>query len=107
VLLAVSLLGPVAALAGAAGAKLPPPQLRLTSRAPVTVAGAHFRARERVVLRFAEQRRVIRTDRRGAFVVRLPFRADPCSDTVVVVATGARGETARVKSLARMCPPAP
>jgi hypothetical protein len=89
------------------------PSLQLVSAQPLKVRGAHFRTHERVrvVAAFAEERmtRVVRSTATGGFVVlfstRLPF--DRCSDTLVVTATGARGEEARLKLPQRACPPAP
>jgi hypothetical protein len=57
----------------------------------------------------ARKVRTVRTTRLGtfnaSFDVTTPF--DPCSDTLVVTATGARGDSAKIKIFPRACPPAP
>jgi hypothetical protein len=83
------------------------PQLRLLSRSPVTVTGAHFVPRERVKVRLGALVQTVRVNSLGSFVARFPLHSDPCNGTLVVTAVGAGGETARVKAFARMCAPAP
>jgi hypothetical protein len=107
-LLGAALLG--AGLAFAAAAKTPPPQLRVTSRSPVTVVGSNFRPRERVVVRLGQAsalRRVVRATTSGTFLVRFAVSSDPCNDGLFVTASGASSETATLKLNARMCAPAP
>jgi hypothetical protein len=83
------------------------PLLRITGRAPVTVAGAHFSPSERVKVRLGPLLKVVRATSVGSFVARFRVTSDPCNDTLLVTAVGAAGDTARVKALARMCPPSP
>lgn len=89
------------------------PSLQLVTSQPLKVRGAHFRPveRVRVVAVFGEERqaRVVRATATGGFVVL--FAAQPafdrCSDTLLVTATGSRGDEARLKLPKRACPPAP
>ena len=104
----------VLALAGcltaAAAAQRPQPQLRVVSRAPVTIAGSHFAARERVLVRLGADKartRAVRADSSGSFTVRFAVSSDVCTDTLIVLATGATGDSVRFKGNARACPPAP
>ena len=97
-------------LVAAAAGRRAEPQLRVVSRAPVTVAGSHFVARERVIVRLGTGKartRVARADSRGSFTVRFAVSSDVCTDTLIVLATGASGDSARFKGNARACPPAP
>jgi hypothetical protein len=97
-------------LAAAASGGRVAPQLRVVSRTPVTVAGSHFAARERVTVRIGADKahvRVVRADAKGSFTVRFAVTSDICNDTLIVIATGATGDSARFKGNARACPPAP
>src|SRR6476469_7587610 len=53
--------------------------------------------------------RVVRASQTGSFAASFPAIVpfDPCSDSFVVVAAGARGDSASVKFVPRECPPAP
>jgi hypothetical protein len=101
----------LAVLAAAAGAGLAAakstPLLRLTSRSPVTVAGTHFAPRERVKVRLGPLLKVVRVSPAGSFVARFGVNSDPCNDTLLITAVGAAGESVRLKTFARMCPPSP
>jgi hypothetical protein len=76
------------------------PTLAVTAKQPLSVVGAHFKARERVRLTAAASRSTATTTavttRRGTF--RATFRGfdgDTCV-TLVVTATGSRGDHARL-----------
>ena len=78
----------------------PKPVLVLRDRAPLTVSGVYFKARERVRVTAATQKhtvvRLTRTTRRGSFVVRLGAPgADSCG-RITITAVGARGDRARL-----------
>lgn len=77
--------------------------LALVRAQPLTVRGTGFAARERVVLRMAEQRVVVRTSRLGRFVA--AFQTfDRCSGGRVVAA-GVAGDHALLRLPPIMCPP--
>jgi hypothetical protein len=103
----------VATAASASAAPAPRPSLQFASVTPVVLRGAHFQPTERVSLRvFAngtQAARVIRTNAGGGFVVRFTnlSHLDPCTDSVVARATGARGDKAAATVGQRACPPAP
>jgi hypothetical protein len=80
----------------AAGASLghAAPTLRVVTRHPVVVRGAHFRAAERVTVRVRHVVRVVHSTETGAFRVRLGTPTDRCTSWIVAV--GARGDSARV-----------
>jgi hypothetical protein len=74
-----------------------------------SIRGAHFHPRERVRVRVTSPSTIVRTVRAsatGAFTVVLSTTPDPCNDAVIVVATGARGDVARLKVMPRGCAPA-
>jgi len=74
-----------------------------------TIRGAHFHPRERVRLKITSASTVVHTVRAsatGAFTFVLSTTPDPCNDAVVVVATGATGDVARLKVTPRGCAPA-
>jgi hypothetical protein len=82
----------------AAGASLghASPTLRVVTRYPVVVRGAHFRPTERVTVRAHHIVRVVHSTETGAFRARLGTVAtDRCSSWIVAV--GARGDQARVR----------
>jgi hypothetical protein len=91
-----------------AAGSLTVPSLRLLSRAPITVQGMHFRARERVrVTLLAARDRVVRvtTSAAGVFTARFAgISADRCAD-LSIQAVGAGGERALLK-VRPLCPPA-
>lgn len=93
-----------AMLVVSASARRPAPQIRLAGRAPVTVTGANFQARERVKVEFGSWLHVLRTTPAGTFVTQFPISADPCSGPIIITAVGLRGDTAAVKTFGRMCP---
>ncbi len=100
------------AIAFPAAAAGPPPSLRLVSMGPLTVHGAHFKAREtvRLTLRSTDMKRarVLRSSLAGSFTVVYTSRiVDPCLETVRITAVGARGSDAVLKLPQRACPPAP
>jgi hypothetical protein len=84
------------------------------TRASLTVAGqmvrgAHFHPRERVRVTITTTRTVVlrlRATATGTFAVGVPSR-DPCNDSLVIVAVGGAGDTARLKVMPRMCAPQP
>ena len=81
--------------------------LRLVKKAPVTLAGANFKPRERVrVVAARDAERFVRTvtaSAAGAFTVSYSgVTIDPCNATFR--ATGNRGSRAVVKLPERMCP---
>jgi hypothetical protein len=81
--------------------------LRLMSRSPVTIAGAHFAARERVRVKFGGLLRFVHATAAGTFVVRFNATSDPCLGTLLISALGATGDSARIREFARACPPSP
>lgn len=88
-----------------ASAQRPSPRITLASRAPVTVTGTNFNARERVQVRFGTWLRVLRATSAGTFVVRFPITADPCNGPMLITAVGVvGGDSAAVKTFGRMCP---
>lgn len=95
-----------------AGAGSSRPALRITSLTPLQVAGRHFKASERVLLRVSDgtplARRTLRTTRAGTF--RTTFTAvqitDRCSSDLLVRALGGRGSRASAKLPQAQCPPA-
>jgi hypothetical protein len=84
------------------------------TRASLTVSGkmvrgAHFRPGERVRVTITTAKTVVlrlRASAAGTFAVGVPSR-DPCNDSLVIVAVGGAGDTARLKVMPRMCPPQP
>jgi hypothetical protein len=75
-----------------------------------TVRGAHFAPRETVRVTFLgpapRTQRRIRTSATGTFTVQLPS-FDPCTESLTILAAGARGDDARLKLPQRACPPSP
>lgn len=77
-----ALVATAVASAPAAGSVRPAPTLRLMSRNPVTVAGAHFPARSSVQVTLITSRgrtRRVRTSAQGAFTVTFATAIDRCS----------------------------
>ena len=83
------------------------PSLHVTGQ---TVRGAHFAPREvvRVTILGPAPRiqRRVRTSATGTFTVPVPS-FDPCTESLTIVAVGARGDDARLKLPQRACPPQP
>jgi len=81
------------------------PALYVVSRAPLVIAGTHFRALERVTVSLDGVRRVVRTTRSGTFRANLGTPSgDRCSSTVRAVGRG--GERAVLRLPRAMCLPA-
>jgi hypothetical protein len=104
--MAASLLATALAVGGGDRSK---PTLRVAKAAPLALAGAHFRARERVrvTVKAAGMRRTkaVRAGRRGRFVARFPTLAvDRCNADWIAVARGATGSRAAVKLPQLQCP---
>ena len=78
------------------------PSLRLLKRAPLTLAGSHFRARERVrvtvTVEGARSARTMRASVKGSFVAGFATGAGRCS-AVRAVAIGGAGSRAVLKYL--------
>jgi hypothetical protein len=80
------------------------PSLRLVTRSPLVVKGAHFHSGERVTLKLGDAKLVVRAGVTGAFQANLgSLIPDRCS--FAIVAAGARGDQA-VVLLRTACPPA-
>jgi hypothetical protein len=80
----------------------PKPHLRLLDRAPLTLRGTHFRARERVRVAIAATvpaTRVVRAGRDGSFTVRFDAVSVGRCGEASAQAVGARGERASLKVL--------
>jgi hypothetical protein len=80
----------------------PKPHLRLLDRAPLTLNGTHFRARERVritVVTTETQKRTVRSARDGSFTTQLDGVTVGRCGGLAVQAVGARGDTASLKVL--------
>ena len=99
------------ALASGAGAGVSAsPAIRFVDLTPAKVRGTHFGARELVkVTLWAGSISRVRTTRAstiGSFMVDFGTldSKDRCSGSVSLLATGARGHTARYKLPAMMCP---
>jgi hypothetical protein len=89
----------------AAGEPARTPTLRVSAQ---TVQGRHFYRHEKVRVAFAGDVRTVvrvRTTATGSFVAPLPTAYDPCTETLVITAAGARGDDARLKLPQRACPP--
>lgn len=105
----IFLIAALAALAlavPALGAGSSRPTLTLTNG---KVHGSHFHTREVVRVTIGApiaKRLTVRASKLGAFTLTKVPNMDPCSDSVVIVAVGATGDTARMKLMPRMCPPA-
>ena len=102
------------ALAATAATSTRPSLLIVQVKPTLTVAGTHFRARERVRVTSKTESmtrsRLVRTSNRGAFnadLGALPETFDRCTDDFVVLARGRSGDEAAVKYIPRGCPPAP
>lgn len=98
-----------AALAGNVGAGSTPATIRIVSRAPLAVSGAHFRANERVRVTAVASRTLTRTvlaNRVGTFTAQFTtqFPVDRCSG-LIVRAAGSRGTLAVAKLPQPMCMP--
>jgi len=73
-----------------------------------TVRGTHFHPRERVRVKImiaSTTVRTVRTTALGTFSIAVPT-FDRCSDSLVIAAVGARGDSATLKLMPRMCAPA-
>jgi hypothetical protein len=95
---------------GAGSASSQHPALRLVKRAPLELAGSHFRSHERVrvtvTVSGARGTRAVRASESGSFVVTLATAAGPCS-VVRAVAVGSARSRAVLKYLpAPACLPA-
>jgi hypothetical protein len=101
------------ALAVPAMAGAPAPALRLASKDPLIVRGAHFKAHERVRVTASvdatRRSKVVRATTAGTFKVTfdVPTAFDPCVESLRITAVGARGSDAALKLPQRACPPAP
>jgi hypothetical protein len=94
-------------------AKAVKPRLSLVRDTPtVLVRGAHFSHRERVRVTFRANgdpsSRVVRTTVKGTFFASPPtgFAYSPCASPLVVDASGAKGDHARLRVPQRECPAA-
>ena len=111
-LLAASL-ATTAAVAGASAQTERSPNLRLVSSKPFVVAGAGFRARERVtvsvITTVAPTPRIVHTraNAAGAFRVRLTLFTRPCAQPYVITARGAAGSIAVLPLQAPPCARSP
>ena len=108
--LGTALLAAVLVTAGAgATAK---PALRLLGKQPLAVRGTSFKPSERIRVSFSTSTgkavRSVRSSRAGTFTAQAPatLAYDPCLESLVVRAIGARGDDARLKLPQRACPPA-
>jgi hypothetical protein len=100
--LAAALIALVCVGTGAAVGARPAAHLRLVDRAPLTVRGTHFRARELVrvtVVADGVTRRSVRSSRDGSFTVRFAALSVGRCGEVSAQAVGARGERASLKVL--------
>jgi hypothetical protein len=108
-ILAVALAIGVAGIGEASGSAAKP-SLRLMSRQPLVAQGKSFLARERVRVRVsgdATTTRSVRATAEGSFGVRFEDVTVGRCDAIRVVATGARGSQATLKTLpAPACNPA-
>jgi hypothetical protein len=87
----IVLIASIAAVAAPAAGAVTAPSVRVVTRTPLVVAGAHFRAHERVSVTSGTAKAVVQTGVAGTFRVNLgSVLADRCSFRVVAV--GARGE---------------
>lgn len=103
--LAIVAIGGLASTAGGRPDTSKRPTLNLVKRAPLTVRGTNFKARERVRVTAVRRQWRARATLRGAFVLTLSG-VDRCS-WVRVVAVGDEGSRATLKALpAPACPPA-
>jgi hypothetical protein len=98
----------VAASYASAGSQAP--SLRLVSRTPVKVRGAHFVAMEHVRLRIHTTRgtttRQLIASSRGSFVAGLGnLSYDPCTSSLTIRARGSAGSLAALKLPQRQCLP--
>jgi hypothetical protein len=84
----------------------PRPSLQIVRKAPLTVRGRGFHARESVRVSAAGRSRRVRANPDGAFVLTLGAQVDRCN-AVHVLAVGTGGSRATLKILASpQCPPA-
>ncbi|MFL5929454.1 MAG: hypothetical protein ACJ77E_21175 [Gaiellaceae bacterium] len=91
--------------AAASGAAPRAPSLRVVGE---SVHGRFFQSHEVVRLTFVADVRVVRrvrTSSVGTFAGRFPKIYDPCSDALVIRASGSRGDDAVLKLPKRLCPP--
>ena len=99
---AVALAAALGSTASSAGTARP--SLRLVGD---TVRGVHFVPHERVRVTFMGSERVVRrlrTSSAGTFSTAEP-QYDPCVESLVILAVGASGDSARLKLPQRACPP--
>jgi hypothetical protein len=90
------------ASAGPSSAARPKPHLRLLDRAPLTLKGTYFRARERVrvtVTTTETQTRVVRASRVGSFTTQFDNVTIGRCGGLAVRAVGAQGAQATLKVL--------
>jgi hypothetical protein len=88
--------------AGFSATPRPKPHLRLLDRAPLTLKGTNFRARERVrvtVTTTDAQTRTVRTSRAGSFIAQFDGVTIGRCGGLSVRAVGARAEQATLKVL--------
>ena len=100
------------AAAGAAASSQSRPTLRITAGAPLTLRGAGFVARERVMVRVTTDRlravKRLRASATGGFTVRFDGVAVyPCTITSAVAVAVASGRSAAVKMPPAQCPQPP
>ena len=101
----VLIAGVAAALTASSAGAAVAPSLRLVTRSPLVVSGAHFRAGERVTVTAGDASVVVHAGRDGVFRANLgPRIVDPCS--LHVVAVGTRGDKATLLAARAMCAPA-
>lgn len=100
----------LAALALAVPAAAAPQKasLRVTDEEPLTVAGAGFKPRERITVRFAPSgaaaaAKAVRATLAGRFTVVFPGRKAPECAAYNVTATGSAGSRARVIEIPPPC----
>jgi hypothetical protein len=100
--------GTVAALLAASAGAAAKPALRLVSRTPVGVSGAHFKAHEHVVVAVSVHGQASRVDRvvagaAGSFKASFRGLTAPRCSAVIVIATRASGAKVRLVLAAPGC----
>jgi hypothetical protein len=86
----------------------PAATLRVVDRSPLTVLGAGFKARERVVVTAlggeVPARVMVTATRTGRFRATLDLALDPCTGPEIIRAAGAKGSWAQLRFILRECP---
>ena len=98
----------VVAPAATSACLTPGPALRIVDRNPLTVLGAGFKPRERVVVTALEGLTPARTkviaSRAGRFRAKLNIVFDPCTGPAAIRAAGVKGSLVLLKLSLRECP---